>query len=670
MKKQGSLIAFIVAFSLVWAAVLALNLVPELRGDFGWRWPYALPLDWPRLLPLLAGLAAYLAGAFRLMRARRTVWLMAWAVLACVGLTLASASVSSSPASPLFKLYSVAVSPGVGGWHYAAARIDDLGQTLRQWPAYMQSASRFSTHLGIVPPGAVLVYYVLDQVLSGLPALAAALATPLRAAQCQNYEIAWLGNAQLASAWAGILMPLWGALTVFPLHRIGARLYGEREARWAVAWWPLIPSFLMFTGSLNTFFPLLAAGVVLCLVEGLCRGSRAWVVAAGLLLSAATFISFAFLPLIFMAGMIVLLSFLFKTDLSAATPAPSARGAWRWPVITGLWFGLGLFSVWVVYYLLTGVTFPDVFRTASLAHLAMDRPYLPWLFLHLYDYFIFTGWPLVLLALVGVWVALRTVINRQQVTNGGVLALSVSATLIALDLSGTMRGESGRILLFLTPFLLLVAAGALGSSSLATLSHAGWVVTCGQVLVAATMIATLRVIDAEFSTEPPITAPALTQSSPDTFFPSGAAFAGALHLDSFAGHVESRSGAGDTVTPTLVMWLDWHATGPVSVPYYLSLIPVAPGGQTGAATLSQPFDQQFPITCWLPRRGAIHERIELPLQGVAQEAQEGGWWVSLSLMDRQGRTADVLLPSGEHGTQVGLGAFFMAPGTAAGTAVR
>lgn len=654
MRRQKPIIAFILIVSLLWAAMLALNLVPELRGDFGWRWPYVIPNNWLRVLPLLAGVAIYFAGVGALMRARRARWMMIWAVLASVGLTLASIFVTTSP---LFKLYGVAVSPGVTGWHYAAARITDIGQTLREWPSFMQSATRYSTHLGIVPPGAVLVYYAIDQVLSGLPALAQALALPLRAQLCQNYEIAWLSNAQLASAWAGILMPLWGALTVFPLYRIGVRLSGEHTARWAIAWWPLIPSFLMFTGSLNTFFPFLSVCVMLCLVEGLWRGKWLYVFASGLLMSVATFTSFAFLPVIFLAGLIVLLSFIFKTSLYTHS-APTGPSVWRWPFVAGLWFGVGLLVVWVIYYFLSGVTFFDVMRTASAAHLAMDRPYLPWLYLHLYDYFMFTGWPLVLVSLLGVGIALMAVIRRQQLSAAAVLGLSLFATLVILDVSGTMRGESGRILLFLTPFLLLVAADTLDNPVRAATFPSGWLVTAGQVVIVLVMITTLRVIDAEFNREAPIAVPIVSQPSLDTPVPSGAVFDGALHLDSFAGHTESRVDARGVISPVLVVWLNWHSTGQVSVPYYMSLIPVAPDGKAEQAVLRQPFDQQFPMTCWMPHTGPIQERIELPLQGAGQADR---WWLSLSLMDRAGHTAEVTMPNGEHDTQVGIGAFLKRP---------
>jgi len=652
-------VAVILIVALAWAGLLALNLVPELRGDFGWRWPYELPHSLPRVLLLAASVALYAVAGVWLLGRRRAIWLLGWAVLGAVGLTLAGLFVTESP---LFKLYAVTVSPGVTSWHYAAATITDIGKTLREWPAFMKVAVKYSTHLGIVPPGAVLFYYELNQALQGAQGLAHVLAAPLRLAMCQNFELAQYSDAQLASAWAGMLMPLWGGLTVLPMYRLGARLVSERAARWSVLWWPRSPNLLMFTGSLNTFFPLLAACDILLLVEGLLRGRRSLVFAAGLLASVMTFISFAFFPLLFLAGMLVLLGFIARASLYTASTrafAP-ARAPWLWPLVVGALFGAGLLVVWVLYDVLAGVSFFDVLRTASAAHLAMDRPYLPWLYMHLYDYFIFTGWPLVILAVIAVVAGVAMLIRRnprEPLSTSALLAVSAAATLVVLDLSGTMRGESGRILLFLTPFFLLGAAGVVTEGGLSGFSRAGWLLTAGQAVMAVVMISFLRVMGAEFNAPAPVTPPPLAQPSPRESFPNGATFANALRLNTFSGYVsdapEGRDANG-AVAPVLNVWLEWQSSGQVDVPYWMSLLPVAPDGKLGEALLRQPFDTQYPITCWLPRSGVIREQFTIPLPPTTKE---GPYWVSLSLLDRTGKPAPVVMPDGSRDTQTGLGAF-------------
>ena len=84
-----------------------------------------------------------------------------------------------------------------------------------------------------------------------------------------------------------------------------------------------------------------------------------------------------------------------------------AGGLW-WPVRAGIWYGLGLASVWLIYGLLTGVTPLDIAAVTFEKHGELvQREYLPWLLLHPYDTLMFSGWPLAGLFVAGCWLALR-----------------------------------------------------------------------------------------------------------------------------------------------------------------------------------------------------------------------------------------------------------------------
>ena len=354
--------------------------------------------------------------------------------------------------------------------------------------------------------------------------------------------------------------------------------------------------------------------------------------------------------------MLVLVGYLARTSLYTASAQAFAPGRfpWLWPLVVGVCYGAGLLVVWVLYDVLAGVSFFDVLRTASSAHLAMDRPYLPWLFMHLYDYFIFTGWPVILPALMAVAAAVLTLKRRQALNTGALLALSAGATLLLLDLSGTMRGESGRILQFMTPFFLVSAAGWLTSVAKTRAQRAGWLITLAQGLVVVVMISVLRVMGAEFITPAPVASPELVQASPRESFPNGALFAQALKLNTFSGYVSDAVDAQGVSRPVLNVWLEWQSSGQVDTPYWMSLLPVAPDGTLGQAVLRQPFDTRYPITCWLPRSGVIREQFTVTLPATTKE---GGYWVSLSLLDRTGKPASVVMPDGSLDTQTGLGAF-------------
>src|SRR5579859_2358319 len=248
---------------LLWALLLALNWIPELRGAIEWQWPYAAP-DVLRLLPLLFCVLVYVLVAPRLTNSR-AIQLFAFA-----GAILIPVACLYVLGDPLYLLVTRTLSGQANGTHSAAAEITDLAATLRNWPqimpTYLQAGVHpfESRHIALSPPGLPAFYYLLNQAMAALPALSDKLGMALRPLQCQNFAIMAYSNAQLASAWFGVLMPVWGGLAVFPLYRLGGK--------WAALWWPLVPALTMFTPDWNVLYPLLAL-VSYFLLD---RALRAW----------------------------------------------------------------------------------------------------------------------------------------------------------------------------------------------------------------------------------------------------------------------------------------------------------------------------------------------------------------------------------------------------------
>ncbi len=546
-----------------------------------------------------------------------------------------------------YELYTRTVSSVTTGWHYAAADIEREGGArfvFGNWPDFMESYRGISGHMMVSPPGMPMVYYAASQMFDRLPGLARWLSLPLRADQCHNYRIMGYSNAELASAWLGILMPLWGSLTVFPLYWLGQRIYSEGAGRRAALWWPLVPALLMFTPTPNTAYPLLSMTCVALLAEGLHRNKPLLIVLSGVMASALVIIAFTFLPLILLAGIFVLMTYMVTRT--------EERQSWHRPLLTGLWFGIGLLSLWVLYDVIFDLSIWTIFRTAmAIEHLRLERPYLPWLFFHLNDFFMFTGWPLVLLGGGAAWEAIQGLRRKAPLSMGQILTLSACLAVLILDLSGMGRGESGRVWLFFAPFILLAAASLLSPSDTGWL---GWLTTLTQALMVLVLVTFVHVIGTELS-EPPFPPPAPAKPLQASYLPSGAIFDDTLQLDSFAGQIEMLPGGGKTSQPTLVLWLNWQSMGQVERPYYLGIIPVTPSGEAIQATLIQPFDQTYPTTCWLPGSGLLQDRIEIPLDS---HDPSGDWWVSFSLVNGQtGEKLDVLLLDGSRDDQVGIGPF-------------
>ncbi len=628
-KKHSRIIVII---SIIWALVLASNLIPSLRGDLGWRWPYAFPPEHPeRLLLLVLALSLYVVGARYLFEKKA---LIGWSLAGSIMLSLVILFVAKD--NLLNELFARTASNATTGWHYAAADIEDRGglnAALRDWPGSMLHYSASASHVSTAPPGIPILYSLANRLLERLPGLADGLGRPLRASQCHNYGLMAYSNAQLASAWLGMLTPLWASLSVLPMFWLGKRLYSEQAACWSAIWWPLVPAFVMFTPVHSTIHPFLSLVFIALLAEGLHSERPQWIIAAGLLMSVLSFMTFAFLPVLFMAGVLTLVTYF----------ADRAGKKWHWPFRIGAWFGIGLSTVWLLYWALYGVSLFDIFETLLIIqrdmHATLDHPYLPWLALDLNDFFMFAGWPASLLALLSVWTIIQAWRAKQPLSRGQQLTLAAFITLLALDLSGVMRGESGRVWLFLTPFIILMAAdwGA---------KYPNWWVAAAQASMVFTLVTFVHVIDSGLS-DAPQSPPPLQAHPQEAYLPGGVLFGDNLHLTEFAGHIEDE---------TLILWLNWQSGGQLDRTYYLSLIPVSPQGQPTEAVLVQPFGQAYPMTCWFPESGLIQDRIEI---SIPPSADFGGeWWASLSVIDGDtGQKLPVTLPDASQDDQAGLGPF-------------
>lgn len=626
--------------SILWGFIVALDIVPQLRGDYGWRWPYEVPQHPERLLILGLSLTIYIIIGYLLIARRRAMWILLWGMLGCVTITLAIMYVRH--ADLYDELAARTISGGATGWHYAATDIDDVSDTMAEWPQFMARYEGQSSHMTTSPPGFPLIYYSISHVLGKNEGLSDALGRPLRAAQCANDRIVGYSmyggysNAELASAWFGILMPLWGALSIWPLYWVGKRFYGEKSARLSVLWWALVPSLSMFSPNPTPLYALMALVIIGLLAEGLRRQQPIWVLVAGLAASISTFFHFTILPIIFMAGLYTL--FFHWTQ-------PNNK-KWYWPMMMGAWFGMGLASVWAIFYLFSGVGVWEIIAQSFNSHLSLERPYLPWVLLHLNDFFMFTGWPLVLLAGVGLWQIANHTWQRKVFDEKWILSFSAIFTLIVMDISGSTQGEAGRIWLFLAPFLVMIAAYQVSRSTEYSFVSKSLSVTLSQAIILIIMAAFMPVISAGLEKAPHYP-PTLTEKPQTAFISSGAVYGDTFKLDSFTGYVEEG---------VLKIWLNWRSKGQVDIPYYVTFIAVSPSGQSATeAAIFQPFDAAYPMTCWLPESGVIKDYYEIPLE---DSDIVGDWWVSMSMVNRDGtEKLAVQGLNGEVDTQIGLGPF-------------
>jgi hypothetical protein len=343
---------------------------------------------------------------------------------------------------------------------------------------------------------------------------------------------------------------------------------------------------------------------------------------AGLVASAMTFLNFSVLPLLLFCGLLALGYHLMNRRVNRF-----------WSMQVGAVFGAGLLIVWLVWLAWGGPPPSDMLQTAMNQHLTLERPYLPWVFLHLWDYALFFGLPLMLLSL---W-SLGKVKKPSPI---GLFAIAFGLALLIVDISGTARGETGRVWQFFFPMSLIIALAAL--RDFPPINHRALLAVQG--FFALVLVLYVPVINNPLSV-PPADPPEVEAAN--IVVETQARFDDSLNLTGFGGTFDDDN--------NLVLDLRWRAERQINEPYYFAVIPVAPDGTPYQESLVfQPFDEAYPITCWQPGQTII-DRITIPLEG---NPPDGEWWVSVithGYFDFE--PLMVTLLDGATDTQAGIGPF-------------
>ena len=619
--------------TLVFLVALALNLSPSLRGPDEWRWAYAVPGNPTRLwIPGLA-LLLYLILAsvwIRQTTVRDASRWRQWTLLSALVLAvpLIQASLLALGHSDILKpLFYRTVSAGASGVFSVGSTIDDPGSFLRQYPMLMPT---FPVHPQRYPPGLPMLFYLARQLLERTPALADAIGFRLRLYQCHDLSLMRLSNATISTAAIQMALPVISGLTLWPLYGLARLAYGRRTAAWAVALYPLVSSFALWSARWEQFYPLLAITGWYFLYLGLTRNRPSATLAAGFILSAASLLNFGILTLLLPMG-------LFAAFWLLAQPA-RARGS-KSAICNLLAFLAGLASLWVVYQLAFGTGFLDIWRVSMSYHLSLDRTHGMWPVYHLYDFFVFLGIPLALLFPVALACAVRDLLRyvagripraawRSPLVRFSApsrkfavdtLTLGFALGLLLLDLSGTSRGEVARVWLFLTPVATLVAAR--GLSCLQPGRRRFVLVTFLLAVQLFTFNAFLRVVTTGLS-DPPSRDHrlALDRESPPILHPTSARFSidGADAIALLGYDIEPETHLpGETLHVTLY----WQSLMPLAQPYTVFTHLVGPGGQLVGQQDNMPLRDTVPTTCWIPGE-IIADPYDIP---ISPEATEGDY---------------------------------------------
>jgi hypothetical protein len=481
---------------------------PWAGGPAEWRWEYLEPGARPPgaaadagmaggggLLPLATILAAIvcleLLWAGRRAADRRGALPLAIAS----GMALSFGLVAWQPGGFAREMAAL-VSRNSFGYVWDAALAPPSGALLADYPAASADLNQHSvTH----PPGPLLLVralgaldFLADPPGGGLPPkagaapgaatngasltglAAAAIDREVQQARRHGRPLPPQPPSARTVAALAVLLPALSALAAWPLFGLAVAWGCERrEALLAALLWLLVPARSLFTPSLDQALPVLAAGAAWLAA----RGGRRSAAAAGGLLFAACFTSYGCLALLPLVAVCALAAPSRPAGDAAAPRQPGHRAARRWQRLAAL--ALGFLLPYLLLALFAGHDPWHAMRAALALHhriAVAPRSYATWLLWNPYDFALLLSPAVLALAAMALALrrpagsdlpgaACREVRQSQEAPPGWPAGRPWRLTVVAwwcvlalLLLTGSVRGEAGRIWLPWMPFACAFAA--------------------------------------------------------------------------------------------------------------------------------------------------------------------------------------------------------------------
>ncbi len=438
-------------------AALAMGWQVGIPGEWVWRrnqLPTPLvPASLVALLLLGVIALACRPGRWSAMTPARRAFLLALLVLLVLALQWALLAAVGSPAVSWVAPGWIIASPNATTYFSASFEVRDVGDWLA---SYREQMNALPHHARTHPPGFMLFFLVVRRLCAALIPQQSPVLAALAEGYNQTFGTLFSPADAAASLVSALLAALTGALSLIPVYLLTRELLAPDAAIRAASMVATAPAILLLGASSDQLILTLTA-VQLWLCYSAWRKGSAWrVFLAGIVAGLGLFFSLGFA--IVMAWLLVwlVLGLLGSADRKRA--AGRALGA---AVIA--FAGFALF--YLALYLASGYHPLSVAQQALLAHrdittAAFPRTYWKWLLMNPVEAAIFAGLPLLLVAL---W-SVRGLRRQPTLARLKPLLLAWLIIFALLDLSGTVRGEVGRIWLFLLWPAALAASAWLAAS--------------------------------------------------------------------------------------------------------------------------------------------------------------------------------------------------------------
>jgi hypothetical protein len=519
-------------------------------------------------------------------RARR--WISIGIALLIVAAPLVQlASLHVVKQNPLEALFDRSVDVVANSYFTAGLRLENVAEALRTYPQLMPT---LDIHAQVHPPGLPLIYWAAGRMFEAAPALARSVSLWFRQLECNDINLMLLSDARLASAFAGMMLPLLAnMLTVWCVFKLAKDRFGKRAGLYAAAVWVIVPSAVLFPGSWSIVYPCLACLTWLAVEAGLRRRHVRWFLGAGLLLSLGTFMELGTAAL----SVFLVLYILLRYVLARRNPLRD----WRFLVPALILTLLGVFSVWIGYQLIYGVSLKQIVEAMYPIHVGYEFDRVTWIINHPYEFAVFVGLPVFCLT-VAAFVRQSKAVRSS---GGDALTISFLIALLALALFDPARDETARTWMLFMPLAVVIAAQFFAAAQ-AQPDRFGWLWSL-MTLQVVTMAALLQVMVVGLAGLPPRST---VTALPATAAQRVADFGGMARL---IGYTLQRQDQQFTID-----WY-WQRGQQVDHPYVVFNHVLDAQGQIVAQQDGPPQGGQPLMTCWQPDE-IYQDRHVIDLTGV------------------------------------------------------
>jgi hypothetical protein len=436
-------------------------------------------------MPMLALLCCYIIAIFGFLaieKKEKKMFHLATISLAFMQFLLALAVTFLSPLTWMLLAWLV-INPASNAYFSTAAETKSLIKLLQNFdkkmPNHIQHAfgqewkprspcanePPLISHVATQSPGPIIFCGIIRKIVLKLPPLIwlaeqiLAFSPGTTTKEIANYMKQWHNvfvtpKDVAAALWCAVVYIIVGCSTVFFLVHIG-KLTKNLQVGWGSAvLFATMPAFHMFTPSVDQMYPLITAIVIFLIIYGLHQDvtlSLLVFTIAGFILAIGVFLN---LGLVTLLPLSFLLTFMFswkvKKKLSEC-------------FFNFMTFLASFLSPLLALLILLDCNLWLIFKKSDMLRMQLysihtPRPYLPWIWGNIVDFFVFIGIPLTIGFLWQILKELASGIKERSLSSFSPILWAFVITFVILLLSGKVRGEAARMWLFLTPMVIIPAS--------------------------------------------------------------------------------------------------------------------------------------------------------------------------------------------------------------------